>query len=535
MSFSPTAAAVATTILQKLVKFFGAITATLIIYQTIWWKYCQYRMHKMGYPVVPLEYPWLSMFGTIFLARREWSRIYDVKVELMQKLNSKTASIPTPWWNPRCTINTADPELVKFILKDEFNVFLKTTMLICVLKDLLGNGIFATNHGPLAPDGGQNWLVQRKTASKIFTRNQFQDFMYTVFNRHGKKLCHILDDKIALESNSINHGSAQIEMQSYMFRYTMDSIGVIGFGQELETLSSDSVPFADAFDRAQKLVAYRFLTPYWYTPLGRMLYSNEREIARHVKTLDDFAFQVIETRRKQIEEKGVEREDILSLFMKEQLQLSDRDLRDVVMSFLIAGRDTTACCLIFSLYLLAKHPEIQQKARLEVQEQIPADMDGDRIPNVNDLTKLKIIWGIVMESLRLYPPVPTDVKELFVHDVVLPNGHKAPIGTSISFEPYVMGRLKEFWGLDAEEFRPDRWLAQGFQMPTPYEFPNFQAGPRSCLGESMAKFEAQLVLCLLLNRYRFELANPEIPVTYAVGLTMSVKGGLHLKVSKLVC
>jgi cytochrome P450 len=131
----------------------------------------------------------------------------------------------------------------------------------------------------------------------------------------------------------------------------------------------------------------------------------------------------------------------------------------------------------------------------------------------------------------MYYLVPVDVKAA-AQDDVLPGGQKLCKGTRISFDPYAMGRLEKLWGPDCEVFNPDRWLKLS-TLPSPYEFPVFQAGPRICLGESLAKFEASLLLGVLLDRFEFTKPTPDTKFTYAPGITLTVKGGLPLRVKKL--
>jgi cytochrome P450 len=168
--------------------------------------------------------------------------------------------------------------------------------------------------------------------------------------------------------------------------------------------------------------------------------------------------------------------------------------------------------------LLVQYPEWQE--RLFVELQLGKDT--------------KLLQHFILECLRLYPPVPIDIKEAAVDDV-LPGGYFIPKGTRITFEPYVMARLPQFWGADCLEFRPERW-GEMKSLPSPYEFPTFQAGPRICLGESMAKLEAHTLLKKLIVRYKFAMPNGMDPFqkTYKMGVTMKVKDGLELMVTKRV-
>jgi len=198
-------------------------------------------------------------------------------------------------------------------------------------------------------------------------------------------------------------------------------------------------------------------------------------------------------------------------------RFSTEFLRDVVLSFIIAGRDTTGCTLSWLFYVLSTHPEIQARLCAEIDKCLPQEeaitlksMEHSNMPYLN---------GVLYETLRLYPPVPFDIKEAQADDV-LPDGTPVPKNTKMIFLPYAMGRDPQRYP-DPEAVMPERWIP--FKMPSPYEFPVFQGGPRICLGMDMAIFEAKLVACTLLQAYSFELAPGEADkITYGRKLTMAV-------------
>ena len=223
--------------------------------------------------------------------------------------------------------------LIRHILKDKFDVYIKPKSTIDCLRDLLGNGIFAINHGPHAEDGGKGWALQRKTASKVFTNNNFKTLMFETFTEHSNKIAEVINQKIGPKGDGV------VELQKLMFRYTLDSIGKIGFGVNIDSIGQEDVPFATAFDRAQVLSASRFVSPFWQVwPIGMILYPGERELAQHMKTLNSFAYSIIEKRKQEVANGTGSQGDILTLFLQEKLGLTDLELRDVVMAFMIAGR-----------------------------------------------------------------------------------------------------------------------------------------------------------------------------------------------------
>lgn len=114
----------------------------------------------------------------------------------------------------------------------------------------------------------------------------------------------------------------------------------------------------------------------------------------------------------------------------------------------------------------------------------------------------------------------------------MPGGFPIPKGSRVAFEPYVMGRLEQFWGADVLVFNPDRWLKLS-TLPSPYEFPQFQAGPRICLGESLAKFEASLLLAMIVDNFQFSKPSPDTVYSLGVGVTLNFKTGVPLRIKPI--
>ena len=219
-----------------------------------------------------------------------------------------------------------------------------------------------------------------------------------------------------------------VPMQSQFLRFTLDSIAAIAMGVDLNSLaaSEDSMPdFVRAFESLQDNLVYRGFTPFWkYIP---WLLKSEREIAKSMKILHSFYADIISTTRNSSDVQT--RGDILSLFTQlEDSRLNENMLRDILLSFLIAGRDTTACSLSFSMFLLATHSDIQEKAFEEVYQ-----ISGGKKVTIGILSKLPYVQGVVFEALRLFPPIPFDMKQAVKADV-LPGGHPIPAGTLVAWD-----------------------------------------------------------------------------------------------------
>ena len=210
--------------------------------------------------------------------------------------------------------------------------------------------------------------------------------------------------------------------------------------------------------------------------------------------------------------------DLLSVFRERFNEMgkpmSAQMERDVVLNFILAGRDTTASTLTFMFLVVANRPDILAKIMADV-EQVDLNEDGT-IP-INGLGKLKYLKAVLMETLRLYPSVSLNIVGV-ENDDVLPCGVPVKAGTTILINFWRMGRDPAVWGPDAEEFNPDRFI--GVHEPSPFKFPTFKAGPRMCLGKRLAMDEMLVVSHSLLRKYTFTFDGAVEGIKLENGLTL---------------
>jgi cytochrome P450 len=229
----------------------------------------------------------------------------------------------------------------------------------------------------------------------------------------------------------------------------------------------------------------------------------------------------------------MKREDILSRF----LQVTDADptyLRDIILNFIIAGKDTTATTIAWFIYMVCKHPAVQLKIAKEVKEatnmkEITNYAEFAAIISEEALEKMQYLHAAITETLRLYPAVPVDAKICFSDDT-LPDGYSVNEGDMVAYQPYAMGRMKFIWGDDAEEFRPERWLNEDgiFQPESPFKFTAFQAGPRICLGKEFAYRQMKIFSAVLLGCFEFKMGNENRTVNYRTMLNLHIDGCLEV-------
>lgn len=346
-----------------------------------------------------------------------------------------------------------------------------------------------------------------------------------------------------------------IDFQDLFLRYTFDNICMVGFGVDPGCLAPGlpTVPFAQAFDLATEGTLTRMVVPEIFWRITRALgWGMEGRLAKAISTIDKFAADVITERRRELNMLKTLNAteypcDLLSRFMQttdhEGNPYTDRFLRDVTTNFILAGRDTTAIALSWFFYLITQNPAVEEKILNEIREILqsrrqsggvgePDDDDAGRTTqeaslSFEELKQLHYLHAALSESMRLYPSVPIDNKDVTADDF-LPDGTFVRKGTRLMYSIYSMGRMESIWGKDCLEYKPERWLRNGVFTPeSPFKYAVFNAGPRLCLGKELAYLQMKSVASAILRNYHVKLV-PEHKVEYKLSLTLFMKYGLHV-------
>ncbi|XP_071937171.1 cytochrome P450 704C1-like [Coffea arabica] len=466
------------------------------------------------------KYP--PVVGTVFHELFYLDRLYDYQTELAKR--QPTVRFLGP---DQSEIYTTDSRNVEHILKTNFYKYSIGTNNQDIVTDLFGQGIFAVD--------GEKWRQQRKLASFEFSTRVLRDFSCTVFRRNAAKL--------VAKVGELSQASQVFDIHELLMRCTLDSIFKVGFGVDLNCLegSGDEVTkFIRAFDDANELIYWRYVDPFW--KLKRYLNVGcEASLKQNIKVIYHFVDELIKTKRKLLELRNDfnDKEDILSRFLvesrKDPEKMTDQYLRDIILNFMIAGKDATANTLSWFFYMLCKNPLIQERVAEEVKDvtgnQCSENSIDDFMASITDeiLEKMHYLHATLTETLRLYPGVPVDGRCADADDI-LPDGSQVKQGDGVYYMSYAMGRMPYIWGEDAEDFRPERWLKNGiFQPESPYKFVAFHAGPRTCLGKDFAYRQMKILSAALLYYYKFRLGDDAARVTYRTMFTLHIKGGLHIQ------
>ena len=276
-----------------------------------------------------------------------------------------------------------------------------------------------------------------------------------------------------------------IDLQPLFFRLTLNVATQFLFGESVDSLkapkSANERTFAEAFNTAQETIKQRFRLPDLYWMIGGPKFR---------KACDDvhgFANEIINRNLSRSSEKD-------RVFLDAVAGTTpDRDaLRGQIINLLVAGRDTTACLMTWTFFLLVRHPRVLEKLRAEIADQCSDPATLTRA----DLRQMSYLQNVLTETLRLYPPVPVNNRVAKIN-TVLPTGggpdRKSPVlipkGSTVAYSVYAMHRRPDLYGLDAELLRPERWDED---MPLRHDKINsmwgylpFSGGPRTCLGREL--------------------------------------------------
>ncbi|EFJ19087.1 medium chain fatty acid hydroxylase [Selaginella moellendorffii] len=476
------------------------------------WFYLKNR-HENG-ETVPRMYP---LLGTMPELLKNKDRILEWTTEYLAKSPGHTITLKR--WGAKPFKLTSNAQNVEYILKTNFDNYPKGEYVCDTLRDLLGDGIFNADAGL--------WKLQRKLASYEFTTRSLHDYlMDSVAEKIEKRLLPTIASICG----------RRVDLQDVFMRFAFDSICKLAFGVDPMSLdpSFPTIAFARAFDESTRLSTERFyqVHPLLWKIKRYFNLGSEKHLKEYLAIVNEFAAMVIKNRRKKTGAR--ENQDLLSRFMALEMEdtassYSDKFLRDIIISFVLAGKDTTSVTLSWFFWLLSKHPKVENKIIQEIVDVAERNHEpGRRMKHFaySELREMNYLQAALSESLRLYPAVPFDSKGAKGPDV-LPDGSRIEKGTRVTYQIYAMGRMESLWGKDCLEFKPERWLSStgSFVNESPYKFTAFQAGPRICIGKEMAMLQMKSLVAALLPKFKFEMASDTEP-RYSINMTLAIKNGL---------
>ncbi|KAI8981092.1 cytochrome P450 [Pilobolus umbonatus] len=409
----------------------------------------------------------------------------------------------------KTVIGTNDPAIAELFVK-ESEYFTKKigTGGLSEFKPLGGQGLFTTDTDDM------DWKLAHKLLIPAFSSRAVKVYQ-TEMGILTQKLIKVFEQYSPTD---------KVDILQWATNITFETIGRIGFGYEFNMLSSPDQPthpFIEAMNYCLTQAICRIQQAQF---IKQLPIEANRRFDRSVHLMRDIVDNVIRQRKSDGQDAN---NDLLGYMLnardQHDLGLSDENIRDQVVTFLIAGHDTTANTLAWTLYHLARNPEIERKLLQEIADN---HICADEIPTHEQISNLKYMHQVLKETLRLHPPVRV-LGKYCKKDCIVPGGYKVKAGDSLLVHVHCLHRNeKEF--PDPEKFDPDRWTSEEEQKRSRFSWLPFSTGPRGCIGMVFALQEAKTVLSMLLYRFKFSyegpaiLADPKAATTKPADLFMTI-------------
>ncbi|MDJ0632748.1 MAG: cytochrome P450 [Xenococcaceae cyanobacterium MO_188.B29] len=359
------------------------------------------------------------------------------------------------------------------------------------LKGVFGDGLLLSD--------GDFWKRHRRMIQPAFTAERIAGYASTIVADTSQMLAKWRSGEI-------------YDIHQEMSQLTIKLITQTMFGVDV---TETALEILEALDTI--MLHYIHQTKTWFLLPAWLPTPENRQAHRATKRLNEIVYGIIEQRRKS------PKDDLLSRMLQvkdeDGSQLSDRQLRDEVITLMLAGYETTTNALTWTLMLLAQNPEAEAKLVAEVRSVLE-----ERLPTINDLPKLCYTEMVLKESMRLYPPAWIVGREL-TRDCTIGDYYLAR-GTTIYLSQWVVHRDPRFFA-NPEQFLPERWednLEQ--RLPRCAYFP-FGAGPRVCIGKAFSMMEATLILAMVAQKFRLTLI-PDQSIELLPSITLRPKHGVKM-------
>jgi len=375
------------------------------------------------------------------------------------------------------------PDGVEQVLAGDPDGYTKNTPYYDEIAAYLGNGLLTSR--------GLRWRQQRRTVAPLFSHRHINGYVDVMADEAAR-----LADRFSVAAV----GGGSVDVSAAMIDFTLRTVGRVLFGADV----NDAVPVIRAtFPVLNEHVRRRGITPLrlprrWPTPAQVRAAKAQRALYR---TVDD----IIE-RRSRTSTSGP---DLISRLLAARdpetgAPMSDQEIRDQVLIFLLAGHETTSTALTFTMHLLGRHPDVQAAVHREI-----ADVLGGRAPHAADIARLTLTEMAVKEAMRLYPPA-YGLGRLAEHEVTI-SGYRVPAGSIILLSPWATHRRPDLWP-EPERFDPARFEPAAEQARPRYAYFPFAGGLRGCIGGHFAMTEAVISIATLLARFSVASESSDIPL-----------------------
>jgi cytochrome P450 len=411
---------------------------------------------------------WAREYGDIFYYRAAWLHVYFLN----------------------------DPDLIEWVLIRNSQNFLKDRV-VQNSRWFFGNGLL-TNEG-------DSWLRQRRLSQPAFHRDRVASYARIMTGYADQMLATWKDG----EMRNIHQEMMQLTLRIVvhcLFNVEAEDTG--GISAAMNVLMRNTTGARMLFPPIAR-----------YLPTPTMI-----AVRRAVRQLDEMVYRIISKHRAGSGDSG----DLLSMLMdardEDGTGMSDKQLRDEVLTFLLAGHETTALALSWTFHLLGQAPLVEEKLHAELGQAL-----GGRAPAFSDLPALAYTDRVIKESMRLYPPA-WSLARTAISDFEL-RGYTIPAGANIVMSQWIMHRNAKYF-IDPERFNPDRWLDPAMQKLPRFAYFPFGGGPRQCIGNPFATMEAVLLLATIAQRFQLRAVHGH-PVVPVPSFTLRPKHGITMTLERM--
>jgi cytochrome P450 len=399
----------------------------------------------------------------------------------------------------RTALLLSHPEHIEQVLVGQQRNFVKHSWFWRHVGAVFGEGLLTAE--------GDHWLRQRRAIQPAFHKDRIAGYARVMVDYTERAL------------DGWRPGETR-ELHRDMMALTLDIVAKVLFDADV---TEDRAEVERALDNALSEVAARFRRPFpipdWVPIPGNLRYRSA------VRLLDDVVYRFIEEH----EQRGAG-EDLLSTLMalehEDGAGMTRRQVRDEAVTLLLAGHETTALALTWTLCLLSRHPDAERRLHDEVDEALADGAGSTRPPTVADLPHLRWTEHVVSESMRLYPPAYAFGREAIADCEI--GGWPVAAGTTLFIVPWVIHRDPR-WFDDPDEFRPERWAGGLAERLPRFVYLPFGGGPRLCVGSRFAMMEAVLLLAAVARRFRVRLDPDRMPTPFP-SVTLRPGSGVRARV-----
>uniref|UniRef100_A0A2M4ARG5 Putative cytochrome n=1 Tax=Anopheles triannulatus TaxID=58253 RepID=A0A2M4ARG5_9DIPT len=440
-------------------------------------------------------------------------------IDFVSGLKNKYGSLFRVWIGNRLALFCTNVKYNETVLSSQ--KLIRKSELYKFLVPWLGDGLLLSS--------GQKWFNKRKILTPAFHFKILELFV-EVFDKQST----VLANRLRPEATG-----KLVNIYPYVTLAALDIICETAMGTSVNAQTDVDSTYVKAITELSLVLTGRFVKVWQRVDFLFNLSADKRRQDEIIKVLHDFTTRIIQSRRKELAERGApvggdddgadigtkRRMAFLDVLLQSTIDgrpLTDREIQEEVDTFMFEGHDTTTIAISFTLLLLARHPEVQERLHREIIEIVGNDLQAP--VTYRNLQDMKYLEMIIKESLRLYPPVPI-IARRFTENVnfdgkVVPEASNFNIGIMhMHRDPSLFPDPERF---DPERFAPDRLLEQ----TSPYAYVPFSAGPRNCIGQKFAMLELKSTLSKVIRNYKLTSAGPEPKLT--MQLTLKPRDGLFI-------